>query len=128
MSRARTLLDELVGSQSVSPEHDALVAQLETIERAIRLLDRDMEQDVPDTVGTALQTEAAVRLAELLRQGFQDILSSKSFTTGDFRAVREALLERQRIATEKEREARDRGSRPTRAVLDFHTLVGMLKD
>ncbi len=126
LSRARTLLDELVGNQSISPEHDALVAQLETIERAIRLLERDMEQDVRDAVDVAVRTEAGARLSALLADGFQDILSSTSFTTGDFRAVKKALLERQRIATMKEHEARDLASRPIGKMVDFQALTAIL--
>jgi tetratricopeptide (TPR) repeat protein len=128
LSRARTLLDELVGSESVSLEHDALVAQLETIEQAIRLTERSMEQSATDAAATALRAEAAVRLSALLAHGFEDILSSPAFTSGDSHAVREALLERRRVAMERERTAREQAARPTGAVLDFSALTEILED
>jgi tetratricopeptide (TPR) repeat protein len=126
-SRSRTLLDELRGRPALAELRDEMVSALETIEQAIRLIDRYLLGDVADPADAVFRTEGTARLADVLERQFPELAASDAFRSGDFAAVREALVERHAVAGQREQRARDQAARPTTALLEFRELVGMLE-
>jgi tetratricopeptide (TPR) repeat protein len=128
LSKARTLLDELEGREALSPAHAALVGDLETIERATRVVEREINRDKTDHAIAALRTEAVAELAQLLEPMFQDVLTSTPFTDRDFPAIRDILLERRGDIVDKERRMRDAASTPAGAVIGLDEVARLLEE
>jgi tetratricopeptide (TPR) repeat protein len=128
LSKARTLLDELEGRQTLSPEYGVLVGDLETIERATRIVEREISRDAMGDAVAALRTEALAELAQLLEPRFQEILASTSFKDQNFPAMRDMLLERRNIVADKERRMRDASSLRAGAVIGLDEVARLLED
>jgi hypothetical protein len=122
------LLDELYGQAALSPEHAVLVDDLETIERAIRIVEQEINRDTSNDAGAILRTEAVAQLTGLLEPKFQDLLSDSSFVDRDFPAVLDALISRDADLLQKEQSLRDAASTPSGTVIDFDELVDLLKE
>lgn len=128
LSRARTLLDELIGRETASTEHEALMGELHAIEEAVRLIDRDIGALAAAPAGDVLRIEASARLTAALTPAFSDIVASKAFVEGNLVAIRRALIERQAQAQVRERTARERSSRPSDALLAFADVSRVLRE
>ena len=128
LSKARTLLDELYGQAALSPEHAVLVDDLETVERAIRIVEQEINRDTSNDAGATLRTEAVAQLTGLLEPKFQDLLIASSFENRDFPALRDALSQREGDLLQKEQRLRDAASTPSGTVMNFDELVDLLKE
>jgi tetratricopeptide (TPR) repeat protein len=128
LSKARTLLDELEGREALSPAHAARVGDLETIERATTVVEREINRDKTDPAFAALRTEAVAELAQLLEPMFQDVLTSTPFADRDFPAIRDILLERRGDIVNKERRMRDAASTPVGAVIGLDEVARLLEE
>ena len=128
LSKARTLLDELYGQAALSPDHAALVDDLESIERAIQIVEQEIDRDATDDVAATLRTEAVAELIKLLEPKFHDLLTAGSFVNRDFSAFRDALTERKNDLLNKEQSIRDAASTPSGTVMDFDELSNLLKE
>lgn len=128
LSKARTLLDELYGQAALSPEHAVLVDDLETVERATRIVEQEINRDTSNDAGATLRTEAVAQLTGLLEPKFHDLLIASSFVKRDFPALRDALSQREHDLQQKEQSLRDAASTPSGTVMDFDELVSLLKE
>jgi tetratricopeptide (TPR) repeat protein len=128
LSKARTLLDELYGQAALSPEHAVLVDDLETVERATRIVEQEINRDTSNDAGATLRTEAVAQLTGLLEPKFHDLLIASTFVKRDFPALRDALSQREHDLQQKEQSLRDAASTPSGTVMDFDELVSLLKE
>ncbi len=128
LSKARTLLDELEGREMLSPEHAALIGDLETIERATHIVEREITRDMTDEASAALRTEAVAELSQILESRFHDILISTPFTERDFPAIRDMLSERWNEIVYRERRMKDAASAPAGVVVGLDEVAHLLEE
>lgn len=128
LSKARTLLDELAGREMLPPEHAVLIGDLETIERATRVVEHQINRDMTDEASAALRTEAVAELSQLLESRFHDILISTPFMERDFPAIRNMLSERWNVIVDRERRMKDAASVPAGVVIGLDEVAHLLEE
>jgi tetratricopeptide (TPR) repeat protein len=128
LSKARTLLDELEGRGLLSPEHTALIIDLDTITRATHITEREINRDMTNEVSAVLRTEAVADLAQLLQARFRDILDSTPFEERDFPTLLEILAERWNEIDRQEQRMREATSTPAGRVIDLDEVGHLLED
>lgn len=128
LSKARTLLDELEGREMLPPEHATLTGDLDTVERATRVVEREINRDVTDETLRALTTEAVAELSQLLESKFHDILNSNQFAERDFPAIKKMLSERRNEILNKEDQMKDAASAPAGVVVGLDEVAHLLKE
>ena len=110
------------------PEHATLTGDLDTVERATRVVEREINRDVTDETLRALATEAVAELSQLLESKFHDILNSNQFAERDFPAIKKMLSERRNDILNKEDQMKDAASAPVGVVVGLDEVAHLLKE